>query len=240
MRAGNPGRFRGKRFPGLGIPAGLAGNCTWSMGCRFRAALWMGGFLLVTAVAGIAQTGEISEIATALRARQFDRALGLLQPALQQNPKNAQLWTLEGISFSGKSDQKNALAAFQRALKVSPDYLPALEGAAQIEYDHGAKDAAALLARVLALRPHDQTSHAMLAVLDYRRGDWASAAAHFGQSGSLLESQPEALEAYGDCLIRLKQNDRAISVLVRAVEISSGDPTARYRLAMVQMMEQRS
>ena len=49
-----------------------------------------------------------------------------------------------------------------------------LEGAAQIEYDGGGKDAAALLQHILQLSPNDPTSHAMLAVLDYRRGDCAA------------------------------------------------------------------
>jgi tetratricopeptide (TPR) repeat protein len=199
----------------------------------------VGSFLFMTSTCVVAQTAEISEITSALRAGQFDRALERLQPALQQYPKNAQLLTLEGISFSGKSDKKKALEAFRRALSVSPDYLPALEGAAQIEYDKGAQDAATLLQRVIALRPNDPTSHAMLAILDYRRGDCASAVVHFEHSSSLTESQPDALQAYGDCLIRLTKNDKAISVLQRAVEISNGSPTVRYRLAMVQTLAQR-
>ena len=196
------------------------------------------GFLFAAFPVGTAQTGGVAEITSALRAGQFDRALGLLQPALQQNPKNAQLLTLEGISFSGKSDKKKALEAFQRALSVSPDYLPALEGAAQIEYDNGGKEAAAFLQRVIALRPKDPTSHAMLAVLDYRRGDCASAVPHFEQSASLIDSQPDALQAYGDCLVRLKQNDKAIAVFNRALKQFDGSAGVRYRLASVQMMVQ--
>jgi Flp pilus assembly protein TadD len=83
-----------------------------------------------------AQTGRdtVAPIASALRAREFVRALALLQPALRQFPKNAQLWTLQGIAYSGKESDKEALASFRSALKISPQYLPALEGAAQLEY----------------------------------------------------------------------------------------------------------
>jgi cytochrome c-type biogenesis protein CcmH/NrfG len=116
-------------------------------------------------------TGPIS---SALRSGQFDQALQqLLQPELQQNPRNAQLWALDGIALSGKGDKKNALSAFRHALGISPDYLPALEGAAQIEYDSGDKDAVSLLQHILQLRPHESTSHAMLASLAYRRGHYA-------------------------------------------------------------------
>lgn len=194
--------------------------------------------LLVVAAALAQSTEQIGAITSALRGGQFDRALELLQPALQQNPRSAQLWALEGITFSSKSDKKKALDAFQHALNVSPQYLPALEGAAQIEYENGGKDAATLLQRVVTLRPNDPTSHAMLAVLAYRRGDCNAAIPHFEKSDSLLDAQPEALGAYGDCLVRLKENEKAITVFTRVAGRSNGSPIALYRLASVQVMAQ--
>jgi len=193
---------------------------------------------LLSGCMAVSQSGAdaIAAVASALRSAQFDRALQLLKPALERDPKNAQLWTLEGLSFSGKSDKKKALKAFQQALGVSPDYLPALEGAAQIEYDNGGKDAARLLQRIVALRPHDPTSHAMLAVLAYRRRDCASAVGHFEQSGALIDSQPDALQVYGDCLMRLKENDKAINILSRALGQSNASPALRYQLASLEMM----
>ena len=189
---------------------------------------------------GRAQTSSerIQEITSSLRALQFDRALQLLQPELERSPGNAQLWALKGIACSGKGDKKAALGAFHHALNISPEYLPALEGAAQIEYDTGGKDAEALLRRVLRLQPNDSTSHAMLAVLAYRRRDCASAVLEFERSGALVDAQPAALEAYGDCLVRRKEMEKAITVFGRAVERGPDDPRARYRLASVQMMAQ--
>jgi cytochrome c-type biogenesis protein CcmH/NrfG len=70
-----------------------------------------------------------------------------------------------GTGLFGKGDHKAALASYQSALKIAPDYLPALEGAAQLEYDADNASAIPLLQRVLRLRPDDLTSHAMLAVL---------------------------------------------------------------------------
>jgi tetratricopeptide (TPR) repeat protein len=209
--------------PGTGILATLLGAC-----------------IFVTAQTAIGQTtaDQIQSITAALRARQFDQALQLLQPELEQYPRNPQLWTLRGIALSGKSDKKEALTAFRHALSFSPDYLPALEGAAQIEYESGGKDASELLEHVLRLRPGDQTSHAMLAVLAYRCGDCTSAVSHFEQSGSLVDSQAGALNEYGDCLARLKETKKAISVLTRALA-QSDDAGVRYRLASTQLMAQR-
>ena len=208
---------------------------------RFRIRPGVLAILFVAQLFMVAQTAtdRIGSITSALRAGQFDKALQLLQTELQQSPKNAQLWTLNGIALSGKGDRKGALGAFRQALAISPDYLPALEGAAQIEYENGGKGAATLLQHVLRLRPNDPTSHAMLAVLAYRRGDCGAAVPHFEQSGSLLDSQPGALQQYGDCLVRLKETEKAISVFGRALAQSNADTGARYRLASVQMMAQR-
>jgi tetratricopeptide (TPR) repeat protein len=182
---------------------------------------------------------RIAPITSALGAGQFDRALSLLQPDLERSPKSSQLWTLRGLAFSGKGNKKEALGAFRHALGISPDYLPALEGAAEIEYDLGGKDAASLLHRVLILRPKDPTSHAMLAVLAYRRGDCPTAVPHFEQSGSLVESQPGALQAYGDCLVRLKQTEKAITLFTSALAHPNAEVSLRPRLASLQIMAQR-
>ncbi len=182
---------------------------------------------------------EIGPVAAALQAGQFDKALAYLQPELARSPNDVQLRTLQGIALSGKGNKKDALTAFHRALEISPDYLPALEGAAQIEYEENGKDTAALLEHILELRPGDETSHAMLAVIAYRRGDCATAVSHFEQSGSVLDSQPGALQQYGACLITLKEDEKAIAVFQRALIHSPADAHARCRLASAQMIAQR-
>jgi tetratricopeptide (TPR) repeat protein len=192
-----------------------------------------------TFVAAQSAPDRIGPVTSALRAGRFDKALELLQPELLQSPQSAQLWTLRGIALSGRGDKKQALGAFRHALGIATDYLPALEGAAQIEYETGGKDAAPLLQHVLELRPDDLTSHAMLAVLAYRRGDCATAIRHFEQSGPLADSQTGALLGYGECLVNVKEVEKAVSVFRRALAQSNADATVRCRLASVQMMAQR-
>jgi tetratricopeptide (TPR) repeat protein len=196
--------------------------------------------VVVACASTLAQTNAagIAPITSALRAGQFDKALQLLQPELEQKSKNPQLWALRGIALSGKGNKKEALGAFRRALNIAPDYLPALEGAAQIEYDSGGNGAAPLLEHLLKLHPGDPTSSAMLAVLDYRRGDCAAAIPHFEQAGSIVDSQPEAVQAYGDCLMKQKETQKAIAIFTRALAQSNSDIHARYRLAAAQMAAQ--
>jgi tetratricopeptide (TPR) repeat protein len=175
------------------------------------------------------------EITSLLQARQFDQALQLLHSELQEDPKNAQLWALQGIAFSGKADKKEALQSFRRALGLSPNYLPALEGAAEIEYETGGKDAVALLQRVLKLVPADPTAHAMLGSLAYKNHNCSEAVSHFQQAGSQLESQPTALRAYGICLSRSTHPDQAIAVFQKLVALSGDDDRDRVRLAALQL-----
>ena len=191
------------------------------------------------------QSSPLASITSALGSRQFDKALELLRPALQSSPGNAQLWMLQGLAYAGKGDAKSALASYRAALKIAPDYLPALKGAAQLEYEAalaggavaGVADANAipLLEHVLRLRPEDATSHAMLAVLAYKRADCATVVKHFAASGAIVESQPGALQAYGVCLLRLKETDKAIAIFQQLLALQPGDPRARRGLAAVQL-----
>jgi tetratricopeptide (TPR) repeat protein len=175
-------------------------------------------------------TGVVNSITAALRARDFDRALELARAAKAQSPHDAQILTLEGMAFSGLGKNQEALSAYDAALTVSPDYLAALEGAAQIEYQAGNDHAVALLERIVRIRPGDSTSHAMLAVLAYRHGDCRTAVEHFRASEGLLFSRKVALEQYGFCLIRLNRAKQAVPLYQRLQEADPKNPRARLRL----------
>ena len=200
---------------------------------KFALAILFG--MLFSAAFGQAVNDQVSAITSALRGGEFEKALQLIRPALQESPKNPQLWMLQGLAHAGSGNQKAALASYQNALKIVPDYLPALEGAAQLEYEAGNPSAVPLLQHVLRLRPNDQTSHAMLAVLAYKKRDCAAAVQHFAQSGSLLDSQPGALQEYGACLMELRQTEKAIPVFQRLLASHPDDPRARRGLAVVQL-----
>ena len=190
---------------------------------------------LQVGASGQAETAQVSSIAAALQAHEYQKALQLLQPALQQAPGNPQLWMLQGLAYAGKGNSQSALTSYQRAIKISPDYLPALEGAAQIEYETGSAEAVPLLEHILKLRPDDSTSHAMLAVMAEKNGDCSTAVAHYAASESLLDSQPSALQGYGACLIKLKQMDKATDIFQQLVAKQPENPLARRGLAVAQL-----
>ena len=205
-----------------------------SVGRRVRwVVIWLS---LQSAIFAQPMNDRIASITFAVRNQEFDKALELLQPALKSFPGSPQLWMLQGLAYSGKGDKKQALISYHAALKISPDYLAALEGAAQLEYDAGrSTEAIPLLEHVLRLRPQDATSHAMLAVLAYKNGDCATAANHFSESGAILDSQPGAQEEYGACLLKLQQNDKAVQVFQGLVNAHPDNLRARRGLAAVQL-----
>ncbi len=193
-------------------------------------------FAFAPSARGQAPASAASSIAASLRAHNFDQALELARSALRQAPNDPQLLTLEGIAYAGLGKQHDALAAYNLALKAAPNYLPALEGAAQIEYNGGSPRAAGLLRRILKIQPDNATSHAMLGVLEYKRGDCKGAIEHFQASGALLGSQPAALEEYGFCLVQMGRAADAVNVYESLLAASPQDSRARIHLAAAQFL----
>jgi tetratricopeptide (TPR) repeat protein len=179
----------------------------------------------------------LEPIQSALRSKNFDQAIELSGSALRSAPNNAQLWTLQGIAFAGKGDNAHALDSFKRALKIDPSNLGALAGGAQTAYAaHNDVEAVPLLNRLLRLRPEEPTAHAMLAVLQYRQGNCAVAAPHFEKSSEMIQSQPDALNAYATCLVRLKRFDGAVRVFSQALNLQPENQRERLLLASLQIM----
>jgi tetratricopeptide (TPR) repeat protein len=175
-----------------------------------------------------------SDIIAALRSRNFDEALQRSGAAIKKTPGDYRLWALRGMAFAGKGTPPAALAAYQHALKLAPTYLPALEGAAQIEYQEGSDHARPLLLRVLAQLPGDPTTHAMLAALDYKAQRCEEAVPHFRQAGSLLENQPPLLNEFASCLGALDRYEEAIPLLQRILALDPARQNTRYNLALAQ------
>jgi tetratricopeptide (TPR) repeat protein len=191
---------------------------------------------LLCAFAAFSQTvsNQVAQISSALRSGNFEQAVEIADQGLAISPKDSQLWTLKGIALAAQRHTKEALDAYHHALKISPNYLPALEGAAQIQYEAGDKETTSLLQRITQLRPGDQTSHAMLGSFEYKQGNCADALNDFQKSEQLIYTQPGALQEYGACLLRAKQLDKAVVVFEKLLAAQPDNPLGRRALATVQ------
>jgi tetratricopeptide (TPR) repeat protein len=208
----------------------------WALGC---AATFVGWAQAQAQAQAQTQAPNAQSIAAAIRAKNYDRALELARQALQAAPNDVRILTLQALVFKELGQEGKALAEFRRVLDLSPDYLAALEGAAQLEYGVSSERAVPLLDRLLKLRPDEPTAHAMRAVMAWKHRDCETAVFHFERSRSVLASQPGALEEFGICLVRLKQPEAAAEVFRQLVAKDPRNRRARYSLASVEMMAQR-
>ncbi|MGA7339113.1 MAG: tetratricopeptide repeat protein [Terracidiphilus sp.] len=192
-----------------------------------------GGLLLAQAQPANRSNSSVAQIEALIRSRQYDLALQVTRSSLGETPGDFRLWTLEGIVFSLKGSSPDALAAFDRALRLSPSYVPALKGEVQLFYEGGDKRAVPLLERILKADPGDQTAHEMLAMLEKRQGACPAAIAQFLLSTDVIETHPDSLEAYGYCLAQTHQLEKAIDVFEQLIALRSDRTYPKYDLAVI-------
>jgi tetratricopeptide (TPR) repeat protein len=200
----------------------------------FRSA-WM-SFLAASSffTANAQQAGpSVAPIEVLIRSHSYDQALQLTKAELNQAPKDFKLWTIEGIIFSLQNSRSDALAAFDKALALSPSYPPALKGEAQLLFSAGDKRAIPLLERILKANPKDQTAHEMLAVFERQQGDCQAAVDHFLLSTDAIQNHPVSLEAYGYCLVQLHRMQDAIPVFEQLAALLPDRSYPKYDLAVV-------
>lgn len=178
----------------------------------------------------------VGELAAELRAKHYDQALKLARSALEHSPGDVRILTMEAIALAGLGKDSDALRAYHQALRVSPDYLAALEGAAELEYKAGSDRAVPLLDHLLKLQPGNATAHAMRAVTAWKAQDCETAVRHFALASAAIASQPEAQQEYGACLVRLNRPAEAVSVFRQLAAMQPADRRVRYRLAAAQYL----
>jgi tetratricopeptide (TPR) repeat protein len=187
-----------------------------------------------------ASKATIGGISGALESRDFARAEELAKNALASHPQDYRLWTLRGMSTAGLGNLRSALSHYQHALKLSPAYLPALEGESQTAFQLGDASTKPALLKILAQRPEDAAAHAMLGVLDFRSRNCEDGVLHFQKAMGVISGQREALTQYAICLSVLERNDEAVTPFANALALDPDQPDARYNLALAQWNAHRA
>lgn len=190
-------------------------------------------FAFVLSAEGQSAKVSIASIESLIRSQQYDQALSALKPALRSNPGEFKLWTLQGICLGLQGSDAQAVAAFDHALRISPNYAPALQGEIQILYKSGDKRAIPLLERTLKSDPENATAHEMLGTLQKKTGNCKEAVSHFLRSKDAISSHPASLEAYGYCLTKLDRTAEAIPVFRQLIPLLPGQSYPSYDLALL-------
>jgi len=191
--------------------------------------------MLASALSAQAQSTKVSiaTIESLIRSEQYDQALSELKTATRENPDDFKLWTLEGVCLALQGNDRGALSGFDHAIRISPNYIPALKGEAQILYKTGDKRAIPLLERALKSDPGDVTGHEMLATLEQRAGDCNAAVTQFLLSKDAVAGHPASLEAYGYCLFKLDRLADAVPVFRQLIPLLPASAYPSYDLAVV-------
>jgi tetratricopeptide (TPR) repeat protein len=190
--------------------------------------------LLACGICAGEQVDEVAQIKALLgrgNALEADHRCNL---ALLRFPRSAPLWTLKGIASDSLQKEEQALKAYYTALSIDPEYLPALEGAAQDEFRKRSQNAVPLLDHAQKLRPTDMTIPAMLGTLAYLRGDCRKTVVYFERTGPIAEWSTGTLQEYGTCLVRLGDLKRATEVFAALLIREPRNEKARYNLAVVE------
>lgn len=121
------------------------------------------------AAAPKAQPSDYELGVKAVQARDFQRALTLLQKVTQAEPRNADAWNYLGFSQRQLRHFDQSLAAYQNALALNPNHRGALEYLGELYLELGNLDKAReQLAKLQSLCPtgcpeHDDLSKAVAA-----------------------------------------------------------------------------
>lgn len=176
----------------------------------------------------------IPQIIKQLQSRNPGEAVALCDAEVKSFPSDYRIWSLRGIALDEMKSEKEALASYLRALELAPDYVPALQGAAKIEFATDDPRTDQLLTHILALNSSDETAHAMSSVRAFHRGDCTTAIDQFRLSGKRLSADREMLVEQVACLIKLQRFEEAIPVLQSILASGPDDARARFDLALCQ------
>jgi tetratricopeptide (TPR) repeat protein len=189
--------------------------------------------LSVTVAKAQSPTHSVDNLVQELRQGHSQQALSIADDLLVETPRDCRVLSLKALAFCGLSQSTDALETFKKAIAQCPDYLPSLEGAAQIEYAAESDEAIPTLARILFIQPDNVTAHAMLASALRTHERCSDAITHYEASSALIPSRHDLLQGYASCLAQVGDYK---SALVRYQELLQATPTdnTRYDVALLQ------
>jgi tetratricopeptide (TPR) repeat protein len=183
---------------------------------------------------------SVAQIESLIRSHNLEEALSETRSSLGASPRDFRLWTLKGIIDSLLGSNSEALGDFAHALRISPDYTPALKGEVQLLYPSDDKRAIPLLKQILKADAHDSTAHEMLAMLQEKQGNCLAAVDQFSAASDAIGTHPDSLETYGSCLDQLKQYDKAVPVFQQLAALFPQQAFAKYDLAVILVLAKQN
>jgi Flp pilus assembly protein TadD len=147
-------------------------------------------------------------------------------------------WNNLGLLDTREGHIDEAVAHFQQALRVSPDYWTALENLGnayrlQKRWD----EARQTLERALSARPQDPEANYNLAMVFAQTGDPEHAYEYLQKALQFRPAYPEALNNLGVLYLRTRRRDEAVAKFEECMRVSPGFDQSYLNLARVYSLE---
>jgi tetratricopeptide (TPR) repeat protein len=175
---------------------------------------------LLTAIAGIlpvlpqATPSLYEQAASLLQRGDNDAAIGLLERALAQSPRDLKARTLMGMALSAEGRLEEAGRQFSQVLEINPRFAPALKNLAVNEMALGqVPKARRRFDQLLELAPGDPVAHLALAGMDFAAHAYASAVSHYEKSGDLYLKDPRTILEFAQACAQAGQPTKAGELL---------------------------
>jgi len=155
---------------------------------------------------------------TRYRLHHLDAALIAFQEAAKCDPKLTVAFIAMGEAYSELGNEGEAIAAYERALRLDPDNEAGLRGAASLytKSKQNAK-AAEALGKLVKQVPRDAEVHADLGAEFFATGDQEAAEKEFQEALRLNPKSPAALLGRSNLLLRKGEEAQAIQTLRKVV-----------------------
>ena len=179
---------------------------------------------------------DLALISAHLQRGEFDKALAAVAELKKKQPKNPLTYNIEGATYVGMRDMKNARASFEKALEVQPGYLPAARNLALLDVqERKPEDARRRYEEMLAKDPNNETLLLALAevlVLTNRPPEEVRAAIEKAIAAAPQSSRARlALVGYNT---NIRDYKAALAAAQAAQKVFPNDPQVIDALGMVQ------
>ncbi|MFK8015299.1 MAG: sulfotransferase [Gammaproteobacteria bacterium] len=149
------------------------------------------------------------------------RALEHLDVALRQDPQSAEVPFEQGRAFNNLRRFGDAAVAFDRALRLEPDWLVAhLHLAHVLRADGQFAQALQRYEKALKIEPESAPAHTGAATMCQELGAMSRAEHHFAKACSLEPGSPGLWWQWGHALQSAGRPEAAVSVLLEAVRLA--------------------
>ena len=171
--------------------------------------------LIISAISGLCQPAtDYATAASYVRSGQPAAAIPLLERILAATPGDLKARNLLGIALLNSDRREDAAIQFKEALRIDPDFQPALRNLGVAEMALGRRaDAKRTFERLLKLAPADPVAHLYMGEISFGEGRYAEALLHYRQSGDLHLKDPPVVLHFVRSAIETKQYTAAEQAL---------------------------